>query len=313
MFAQNIKENRMISRRSFLMTGADGTCLCGGFFFCVVYAEGSADLGVAKGANIEAAVRAAVAAVGGMGAFVKKGNQVILKPNISFASEPERAATTNPNVLRAVMKLCFEAGAKKVLVVDHPLNDAEVIGTGVAIAEAVKQTSGAMLILPTTESLYVETPIRRGKEMKSTKLVKILKEAEVLINLPVAKSHSATGVSLGIKGNLGLNWDRRWMHDSADLNQAIADLATIIKPNLTIVDAIRALVTRGPQGPGKVANLNTIVAGRDPVAVDSYAVSLTPWYNQTLTGKNVKHLLLAAEMGIGEIDFSKLKVAQKTV
>lgn len=303
----------MISRRNFIMTGAAATFVSGPFFSGRVYAEGNADLGVAKGANIEAVVRAAVASVGGIGAFVKKGNQVIIKPNISFASEPERAATTNPEVLRAVMKLCFEAGAKKVLVVDHPLNDAEVIGAGVAIAEVVKQTSNAMLILPTTESLYVETPIPKGKELKSTKMAKILKEAEVLINLPVAKSHSATGVSLGIKGNMGLNWDRKWMHDSADLNQTIADLATIVKPSLTIVDAIRALTTRGPQGPGKVANLNTIVAGRDPVAVDSYAVSLTPWYNQPMTGKNVKHLLLAAQMGIGEIDISKLKIEQKTV
>lgn len=142
----------MISRRNFIMTGAAATFVSGPFFSGRVYAEGNADLGVAKGANIEAVVRAAVASVGGIGAFVKKGNQVIIKPNISFASEPERAATTNPEVLRAVMKLCFEAGAKKVLVVDHPLNDAEVIGAGVAIAEVVKQTSNAMLILPTTES-----------------------------------------------------------------------------------------------------------------------------------------------------------------
>jgi uncharacterized protein (DUF362 family) len=303
----------MISRRHFLKTGAAATFVSGPFFTGTVYAEGRADLGVAKGANIEAAVRAAVAAVGGMGAFVKKGNQVIIKPNISFASEPERAATTNPEVLRAVMKLCFEAGAKRVLVVDHPLNDAEVIGTGVAIAEAVKQTPNAMLILPTTESLYVETPIPRGKELKSTKMAKILKEAEVLINLPVAKSHSATGVSLGIKGNMGLNWDRKVMHNAASLDQTIADLATIVKPSLTIMDAVRALVTRGPQGPGKVANLGTIVAGRDPVAVDSFTVTLTPWYNQTLTGKNVKHLVLASQMGIGELDISKLNIARKTV
>lgn len=303
----------MISRRHFLKAGAAATFVSGPFFSGRVYAAGSADLGVAKGANVEATVRAAVAAVGGMGAFVKKGGQVIVKPNLSFASAPERAATTNPEVLKAVMKLCFEAGAKRVLVVDHPLQDAEIIGTRAAVAEVVKQTPNAMLILPTTESLYVETAIPRGKEMKSTKMARILTEAETLINLPVAKSHSATGVSLGIKGNMGLNWDRMWMHNTSSLDQAIADLATIVRPSLTIVDAIRALTTRGPQGPGKVANLNTIVAGRDPVAVDSYTVSLTPWYNQKMTGKNVKHLLLASQMGIGEIDITKLNVALKTV
>jgi len=302
----------MISRRGFIKSGAV-TFVSGPFFTGLVYAEGKADLAEIKGGSIEATVRAAVAAVGGIGAFVKKGDQVIVKPNLSFASSPDRAATTNPEVLQAVIKLCLEAGAKKVLVVDHPLQDAEVIGTRADVAQMVKQIKNAFLILPTAESLYEETPIPRGKEMKSTKMARILKEAEVLINLPVAKSHSATGVSLGLKGNMGLNWDRKRMHESSDLNQTIADLGTIVKPNLTIVDAIRALTTRGPQGPGKVANLNTILAGKDPVAVDAYAVSLTPWYNQKLTAKNVAHIVKAAEMGIGEIDTSKLDIVRKTV
>jgi uncharacterized protein (DUF362 family) len=303
----------MISRREFLKTGAVATFVSGPFFTGLVYAEGNADLAEIKGENIDAVVRAAVAAVGGIGAFVKKGNQVIVKPNLSFASEPARAATTNPEVLQAVIKLCLEAGASKVLVVDHPLQDAEIIGTRADVALMVKQMKNAMLILPTTENLYSETPIPRGKEMKSTKMAKILKEAEVLINLPVAKSHSATGVSLGLKGNMGLNWDRKWMHDATDLNQTIADLATIVKPSLTIVDAIRALTTRGPQGPGKVANLNTILAGRDPVAVDAYAVELTPWYNQKLAGKNVAHIVKSAELGVGQMDLTKINVVKKTV
>jgi uncharacterized protein (DUF362 family) len=302
----------MISRRGFIKTGA-AVFVSGPFFSGAVYAEGTADLAEIKGGSIEAIVRAAIASVGGIGAFVKKGNQVIVKPNLSFASAPDRAATTNPEVLQAVIKLCLEGGAKKVLVVDHPLQDAEIIGTRADVAQVVKQIKNAMLILPTAESLYEEIPIPGGKEMKSTKMAKILKEAEVLINLPVAKSHSATGVSLGLKGNMGLNWDRKWMHESSDLNQTIADLATIVKPSLTIVDAIRALTTRGPQGPGKVANLNTILAGRDPVAVDAYAVSLTPWYNQKLTAKNVAHIVKSAEMGIGEIDTSKLNIIKKEI
>lgn len=303
----------MVSRRNFLKAGVATGFVSGPYFSGRVFAQGAADIGVAKGANIEAAVRAAVEAVGGIGTFVKKGSQVIVKPNLSFASEPERAATTNPDVLKAVMKICLDAGAKRVIVLDHPLQDAEIIGTRATVAEVVKQTKNAMLVLPTTEDMYVEIPIPKGKEMKTTKLAKILRESDVLINLPIAKSHSATGVSLGIKGNMGLNWDRKWMHNATDLNQTIADLATVVKPNLTIVDAVRALTTRGPQGPGKVALLNTIVAGKDPVAVDSYAVGLTPWYGRAFTGKDVKHLLIASQMGTGEVDVSKLKVVEKTV
>ncbi len=303
----------MVTRRKFLKAGAAAGFVSGPFFTGRVYAQGSADIAVVRGSNIEAMVRAAIEAAGGIGMFVKKGSQVIVKPNLSFASEPERAATTNPDVLKAVMKICLDAGAKRVIVLDHPLQDAEIIGTRAAVAELVKQTKNAMLVLPTTEDMYVETPIPKGKEMKTTKLAKILKESDVLINLPVAKSHGATGVSLGLKGNMGLNWDRKWMHNATDLNQTIADLATVVKPTLTIVDAIRALTTRGPLGPGKVALLNTIVAGKDPVAVDSYAVGLTPWYGRAFTGKDVKHILYAAQMGIGEMDVSKLKVVEKTV
>lgn len=303
----------MVSRRRFLKAGAAAGFVSGPFFTGRVFAQGSADIASVKGSNIDAAVRAAVEAVGGIGMFVKKGAQVIIKPNLSFASEPERAATTNPEVLRALMKVCLDAGAKRIIVLDHPLQDAEVIGTRAAVAGLVKQTNNALLLLPSTEDLYVETPIPKGREMKSTKLARILGESETLINLPVAKSHGATGVSLGIKGNMGLNWDRKWMHNASDLDQAIADLATVVRPALTIVDAVRALVTRGPQGPGKVENLGTIVAGKDPVAVDSYAVTLTPWYGRRFAGKDVKHLLYASQMGIGEIDPSKLKVTEKTV
>lgn len=303
----------MVSRREFLKTTAVVPFVSGQYFSGKVFAEGNADIGVAKGTDIESIVRAAVAAVGGMGAFVKKGDRVAVKPNLSFASPAGRATTTNPETIRAVMKLCLEAGAKQVLVIDHPLQHASIISSKSEVAQVVKETKNAMLLLPTTENLYEETPIPQGKAMKSTKTVKILKEIDVLINLPVAKNHSATFVSLGIKGNLGLVYDRIAYHNSSDFFQSLADLATIIKADLTIIDAVRALTTRGPQGPGKVVKLDTIVAGRDPVAVDSYATELTPWNNRPAKGRNIQYLVHAANMGLGEIDHSKLNVVTKSL
>jgi len=303
----------MFSRRNFIKSSAAIGFVSGAHYTGKTYAQGSADIGVATGTDIPSVVKAAVSAAGGMEKYVKKGDVVIIKPNLSFASPPERAATTNPSVIKAVITLCLESGAKRVLVVDNPLQDAEIILSKAEIANVVKEIKGASLIVPTTENLYEDAYPKNGKIIKHTKIAKILKEANVLINLPVAKSHSATGVSLGIKGNMGLIWDRVAFHNSSDLNQAIADLATVIKPKLTIVDAIRALTTRGPQGPGKVADLNTIVAGKDPVAVDSYAVTLTPWYNRVLTGDKIKHLVASSEMGVGEIDITKLNVIKKNV
>jgi len=302
----------MLSRRDFLKTGAVVSFVSGPFYSGKVFAQGSADIASITGSDIPSRVRAAVEVLGGIEKFVKKGDHVALKPNLSFASPVERATTTNPEVLHALITLCIEAGASGVVVLDHPLQDAAVIGTKAEVAQMVKETRGASIFLPDTETLYREVPIPQGKEMKATKVASILDEMDVLINVPVAKNHSATAVSLGIKGNLGLVWDRIAYHNSGDFNQSLADLATILKPDLVIVDVTRALATRGPQGPGKVLQLDTIIAGTDPVGVDSYTVEFT-WKTWNYTGKDVAHLVKSAEMGLGELDTSKLRIVKKTL
>jgi uncharacterized protein (DUF362 family) len=144
--------------------------------------------------------------------------------------------------------------------------------------------------------------------------VEVMKEvldSPVLINLPVAKSHSATGVSMGIKGLMGLIWDRDVFHSRVNMNQALADLATVIKPQLTILDATRTLTSGGPGGPGEVKKTNLIIAGIDPIAVDSYGVSVVPWYGQAFKGRQVEHLLIAHQRGLGEIDIEQLNVLKE--
>jgi uncharacterized protein (DUF362 family) len=116
---------------------------------------------------------------------------------------------------------------------------------------------------------------------------------------------------LGIKNLMGLIWDRKVMHEQMELNQAIADMLYVIKPTLTIVDCIYALLDNGPAGPGKTAELNTVVASADPVAADSYTVSVARWYNREFKGPQVKHLKFASEMGFGQIDIDKMDI--KTV
>ena len=130
----------------------------------------------------------------------------------------------------------------------------------------------------------------------------------VLINLPQAKSHSNTGVSLGIKNLMGLIWDRWSFHTKYNFNQALADLATVIRPQLTILDATRALISGGPGGPGEVRRPNLIIAGTDPVAVDSYGVTVVPWYGQSFKGRQIEHLLAAHQRGLGKIDLEPLRI-----
>jgi uncharacterized protein (DUF362 family) len=117
------------------------------------------------------------------------------------------------------------------------------------------------------ERFYQSVSVPQGKVIKRLKVMKEVMSCDVFINLPAAKSHSATGVSLGMKGLMGVIWDRGYFHAKVDLHQAIADLSSVIKPTLTIIDASRALITGGPSGPGKVERLDTIIAGVDPVAL----------------------------------------------
>jgi len=111
---------------------------------------------------------------------------------------------------------------------------------------------------------------------------------------------------------MGLIWDRSYLH-RIDLHRAIAELALVIKPDLTIIDATRVLTSGGPGGPGKTITLNTVIAGADIVAVDSYGVGLSQWYNKSFTGRNVKYILEAHNLGLGEIDTEKMEIKEVKV
>jgi len=149
--------------------------------------------------------------------------------------------------------------------------------------------------------------------LHEVEILKDVLDSDVLINIPIAKSHNATGVSLGLKGLMGVIYDREYFHEKVDLNQAIADLSTIVKPKLTIIDATRVMTAGGPTGPGPVDQLNTIVAGADPVAVDSAVVPLAKWYGHEFHAKNVKHIKQAHDLGLGEMDLNKLKTKRVTL
>jgi uncharacterized protein (DUF362 family) len=259
------------------------------------------------------ATQKALEAMGGISRFVKKGQRVVLKPNMSFARTPEFSATTHPLVVATVAQACMNAGAQQVLVLDHTLHRAELCLERTGIQEACKNISGVHVLAIQERKFYREIKIPQGKVLERVEVIKEVLEAPVLINLPVAKSHSATGVSMGMKGLMGLIWDRESFHSQYNINQAIADLGTLIKPQLTILDATRALTSGGPGGPGEVKKPNLIIAGIDPVAVDSYGVSIVPWYGQNFKGRQVEHLLVAHQRGLGQIDIERLTVFKEKV
>jgi uncharacterized protein (DUF362 family) len=262
-----------------------------------------------KGPTAEA-VREAVDLLGGMKAFVDEGQRVLLKPNASFSAPPEWGATTSSQVLRAVAELCLEAGAEGVVVFDHPLSSPKLCLEQTGFEGALADLDPVKLILATRRQYFEPLDVAGGRALQQIEVAKEALRADVIINLPVAKSHSATGVSFGMKNLMGLIWDRSYFHRATELHRAIAELSTVVRPDLIIVDATRALVTGGPGGPGKVLELDTIVAGTDPVAVDAHVVRMAPWLNRSMTADQVAHIAAAHSIGLGRMDEEEIQLRE---
>jgi uncharacterized protein (DUF362 family) len=257
---------------------------------------------------VDAAVAKALEMLGGMSKFVKPGATVVLKPNVSFPNPKTWGSDTSPELVKAVALEALKAGAGRVIVADNTMRkDMESFNRS-GLTEALAKIEKVKMLPIQEESFFIEVPVLNGKALKSVKIARLIQKADVLINLPCAKSHSATDVSFGLKNNMGLIWNRDYFHTGTDLHTAVAELATVVRPQLTILDATRALVTNGPTGPGKVQELNTIIAGTDPLAVDAYATTLANWNNRSIKPKMVKHLLAASQIGVGEIDLGRIRV-----
>ena len=267
------------------------------------------DLALARGAARDA-VRRAVGALGGMERFLAPGQVAVVKPNVSFDAPPEWGATTHPEVLAAVLELLFAAGARRVVVADHTMTHPERCFARSGAAEAVAAFPKAKLVSLDDEKAYRPAEVPAGRVLKRTELPRLLDRADLLVNLPTAKSHSATGVSLGLKNLMGLVWDRGRFHAEMDLHQAVADLATAVRPGLTIIDAMQLLKTGGPTGPGDIEAFGGVVAGVDPVAADALGATLATWNRQTWAPARIAHLRAAEAHGLGTTDLDALKVAR---
>ena len=256
-------------------------------------------VGQSEGYSIKALTRSVLESVGGMSRFVSKGDVVVIKPNISWARRPELAATTNPQVLEAVIELCQEAGAKKVRIADNTIHDARqcfaLTGAGM-----VAKNSGAELIYP--RSSLMRKMGLKGNRLGIWPVFKPLVEADVLINVPVAKHHSLSTLTLGMKNWIGGVGGSRWsLHQ--DINQSIVDLAHFFKPAVTLIDATRIMTKNGPSGGSTsyVQARNTLILSDDPVAADAKAALL---FNRK--PKDIGFIRLAQAQGLGTYDFQTL-------
>jgi len=250
----------------------------------------------------------ALESLGGIGKFIKKGQKVVIKPNIGWDRAPELAGNTNPDLIKALVKKCFEAGAEKVTVFDHTCDNWQKCYENSGIAAAAKE-AGAVVMPADDEKYYKQVSLPKGVTLKSTKIHESLIEADAWINVPVLKNHGGAKLSSAMKNYMGIVWDRRFFH-SNDLQQCIADICTWEKkPVLNIVDAYRMMHQNGPQGKSlaDVATIKSLIASPNIVAVDTAALGM---FNQVkkLDLDAVGHLSKGEALQLGTTDLKKVNI-----
>jgi uncharacterized protein (DUF362 family) len=262
-------------------------------------------LSIGKGTNYANAVIDAVGGIGGIGAFISGGERVVVKPNIGWDSAPQYGGNTHPLVVRTIVQMCLDAGAAKVLVFDNPCVDARrsYATSGIKTAvEGLKSPKAKVEYID--DNKWVTRKLPRAKKLTEWTFYKEALDADKFINVPVAKNHGSTTLTLSMKNLMGIiGGNRGRIHVGID--QKIADISSFIKPALIVLDATRVMFDNGPSG-GDLTHVrvtNRVIAGVDPVAVDSYGATLFD-----MKGADIGHIVRAAEMGLGQIDLSKVRI-----
>jgi uncharacterized protein (DUF362 family) len=256
---------------------------------------------VVQGDDPRALVRRAFDDLGGVGRFITGNDVVLLKPNIAWDRTPEQAANTNPDVVAEVVRQCWAAGAKRVIVTDVSCNEAERCFRRSGI-QAAASREGAEVILP-DPARFREVNLG-GAVLQNWQVFEPFLEADKIINLPIAKHHELTGATLGFKNWYGiLGGQRNRLHQQ--IHQSLVDLAAFMLPTLTMIDCYRVLLRNGPTGGNleDVEEKKTLVAGTDPVALDAY-VAKAYW---NLDAASLPYLGMAEKRGLGRMDFENVR------
>ncbi|MFN4227357.1 MAG: DUF362 domain-containing protein [Candidatus Ratteibacteria bacterium] len=260
--------------------------------------EKYSEIFVGKGSNYEEVTIKVIEKMGGIEKFVKKGQKVVIKPNIAWNRTPEQGANTHPDVVSALVKLCKKTGAE-VIVTENPVNNWNVSFVTSGVKESVEKAGG--IIKPPSEWVKVNV---NGDVLKEAEVLKDVVECDVLIDVPVVKVHGVGIVTIAMKNFMGIVKDRGYFHRT-DLHRCIAEITKYILPKtkLIVLDATRIMLTGGPQGPGELKQLDMVIGGTDIVALDAYGTTLLG-----KTPESVPHIKYGAEMGLGIMDLNKVKI-----
>jgi len=298
-----------MKRREFLQTSLGALAGAGlGLnastrLFAAESASSSYDLVAVRDGEPEALFDQGIQALGGMQTFVKKGQTVVVKPNMAWDVPPERAANTNPRLMKRIVEQCLNAGAKEVYVFDYTCDNWEKSYRNSGIEKAVKEAGGK--IAPGNSEKYYQTvAIPNGQRLKEAKEHELILTADVFINVPILKQHESATLTVSMKNLMGTIWDRGYWHRH-NLHQCIADFATYRKPNLIVVDAYNVLKRNGPRGVsvGDVVPMKAQLLATNMVTADAAAAKLFG-----IEPDSVDYIRIAHEMGVGRKDLENLSI-----
>ena len=243
----------------------------------------------------------AIESLGGIENFVKRGQTVVIKPNIGWDVSPERAGNTHPGLVGRIIERCYQAGAKNVFVFDNSCDLWSACYANSGIEAAVRKAGGT--IMPgNIEKMYHEVQIPGAVKLKTAKVHELILNSDVFINVPILKHHSSARVTIAMKNLMGTVWDRRFWHRN-DLHQCIADFCLYSKPTLNVVDAYRVMTRNGPKGVSDtdVVLTQNLLISQDIVAIDAAATRIFG-----AEPDDIPHIALGHEMGIGTMNLQKL-------
>jgi uncharacterized protein (DUF362 family) len=264
-------------------------------------------LAVGTGQEHAAVVQRVIDALGGMKTFVKRGDKVVVKPNIGWDRTPEQAANTNPVVVAVLVRMALDQGAAQVMVFDRTCNESRRCYANSGIRDAVEAIGDRRVSIPFIDNRrFVPVDIENAQAVQRWDFYRDALDADCYINVPIAKHHGLTRLTLGLKNIMGIIGGKR-----GELHQQIApklaDLNTVVRPRLTVIDATRILLRHGPQG-GRLEDVevrDTIIASTDPVAADAYATTLFG-----LKPEQIESTVVAHRRGLGEMELDKMRIVR---
>jgi uncharacterized protein (DUF362 family) len=313
------------SRRDFLKTGitlsaaaATAASTLAGFdtFFAAPASAATAKLDAAgkpvlvavRGGSRAAMLDKALEALGGIERFVKKGQSVVIKPNIAWDRSPETSANTHPELVAHLVKLCLKAGAKIVNVFDHTC-DVWTKSYERSGVKAAVEAAGGKMVTGNDQTMYRRVAIPNGKRLTEDYVHQLILDSDVFFNVPVLKHHGGATMTAAMKNMMGAMWDRRFWHQN-DLQQCIADYTSNpkLRPALNIIDAYAPMHKYGPRGTQENSNniwpnVKTLLVSTDIVAIDAAASKIL-----THAEDGIPHVKIASDAGYGTCKLDTIKI-----